>query len=145
MTATGLSKVIAGGLGAIGGEDPLVALIAVFVGCIVMDTLITNVASATSTQDDAPDVYSYVTYYYCDVATQGNMDSVVEAYEKPVFDQWVEDGKLMFDYKLREGVAQGNAGMRIGRRIEDDVIDTVVGRLVDCLDEHTLAVLLDML
>lgn len=46
-------------------------------------------------QDDAPDVYSYVTYYYCDVATQGNMDSVVEAYEKPVFDQWVEDGKLM--------------------------------------------------
>jgi len=46
VTATGLSKVIAGGLGAIGGDNPLVALIAVFVGCIVMDTLITNVASA---------------------------------------------------------------------------------------------------
>ena len=46
-------------------------------------------------QDEAPNVYSYVTYYYCDVATQGNMDSVVEAHEKPVFDRWVEDGKLM--------------------------------------------------
>jgi hypothetical protein len=29
------------------------------------------------------------------VATQGNMDNVVEAYDKPEFDQWVEDGKLM--------------------------------------------------
>jgi di/tricarboxylate transporter len=46
VTATGLSKVVAGGLGAIGGDNPLVALIAVFLGCIVMDTLITNVASA---------------------------------------------------------------------------------------------------
>jgi di/tricarboxylate transporter len=46
VTTTGLSGVIAGGLGAIGGGDPMVALGAVFVGCIVMDTLITNVASA---------------------------------------------------------------------------------------------------
>jgi di/tricarboxylate transporter len=46
VTATGLSGVIAGGLGSIGGDNPLIALAAVFVGCIVMDTLITNVASA---------------------------------------------------------------------------------------------------
>ena len=46
VTATGLSELIAGGLGLIGGGKPLIALIAIFVGCIVMDTLITNVASA---------------------------------------------------------------------------------------------------
>jgi di/tricarboxylate transporter len=46
VTATGLSGVIAGGLGSIGGDNPLIALAAVFIGCIVMDTLITNVASA---------------------------------------------------------------------------------------------------
>jgi di/tricarboxylate transporter len=46
VSATGLSSIIAGGLGAIGGDNPLIALIAIFVGCIIMDTLITNVASA---------------------------------------------------------------------------------------------------
>ena len=46
VSATGLSTVIAGGLGQIGGDNAIIALIAIFVGCIVMDTLITNVASA---------------------------------------------------------------------------------------------------
>ena len=46
VTATGLSAVIAGGLGVIGGDSAMIALAAVFIGCIVMDTLITNVASA---------------------------------------------------------------------------------------------------
>ncbi len=46
VSATGLSKIIARGLGAIGGDNPMIALIAIFVGCIVMDTLVTNVASA---------------------------------------------------------------------------------------------------
>jgi di/tricarboxylate transporter len=46
VSATGLSSIIAKGLGAIGGDNPMIALIAIFVGCIIMDTLITNVASA---------------------------------------------------------------------------------------------------
>lgn len=46
-------------------------------------------------QDNAPASFTYVTYYVCDVATQGNMDNVVETNEKAVFDQWVEDGKLI--------------------------------------------------
>jgi di/tricarboxylate transporter len=46
VSATGLSQIIARGLGAIGGDDPMIALIAIFVGCIIMDTLVTNVASA---------------------------------------------------------------------------------------------------
>jgi len=50
---------------------------------------------ATAQDDDGPIGYSYVTYYVCDVATQGAMDNIVEANEQAVFDQWVEDGKLM--------------------------------------------------
>ena len=46
VSATGLSAVIAGALGQIGGDSAVIALIAIFTGCIVMDTLITNVASA---------------------------------------------------------------------------------------------------
>jgi len=46
VSATGLSTIIAGALGKIGGDSAVIALIVVFTGCIVMDTLITNVASA---------------------------------------------------------------------------------------------------
>ena len=46
VSATGLSGVIAGALGQIGGDNAMIALIAIFIGCIIMDTLINNVASA---------------------------------------------------------------------------------------------------
>ena len=46
VTGSGLSNMIADGLSKIGGNSPYAALIIVFVGCIIMDTLITNVASA---------------------------------------------------------------------------------------------------
>lgn len=45
-------------------------------------------------EDDGPVGFTYVTYFICDVATQGAMDAAVEANEKVVLDQWVEDGKL---------------------------------------------------
>lgn len=45
--------------------------------------------------EDAPAGFTYATYYYCDVATQGAMDAVVAANEKAVFDKWVEEGKLI--------------------------------------------------
>lgn len=46
-------------------------------------------------EDEAPSAFVYATYYYCDVATQGDMDDIVAEHEAPVFDKWVEDGKLM--------------------------------------------------
>jgi hypothetical protein len=51
--------------------------------------------TATAQDDEGPLGFSYVTYYICDVATQGNMDNVVENNEYAVFDKWVEEGKLM--------------------------------------------------
>ena len=48
----------------------------------------------TLAQDENPNAFSYVTYYVCDVATQGQMDTVVEQYEKPALDQAVEDGRI---------------------------------------------------
>ncbi len=51
--------------------------------------------SANAQENDAPKGYSYVTYYVCDMAKQGNMDNIVESNEYAVFDKYVEDGKLM--------------------------------------------------
>ena len=52
------------------------------------------VMAVSAQEEDGPPV-SYVTYYLCDVATQGNMDSIVATLEKPVFDSWVEEGRLL--------------------------------------------------
>jgi len=51
--------------------------------------------TGSAQDEDGPSAFSYATYYVCDVATQGNMDNVVETNEIAVFDKWVEDGKLM--------------------------------------------------
>lgn len=54
------------------------------------------ISTACVAQDDeGPMGFSYVTYYVCDVASQGSMDVIVETNEKPVFDKWVEEGKLI--------------------------------------------------
>ena len=45
-------------------------------------------------EDEAPEGIIFGTYYYCDVATQGDMDDIVAANEAPVFDKWVEEGKM---------------------------------------------------
>lgn len=52
-------------------------------------------AACLAQDDEGPTGFSYVTYYVCDVATQGSMDAIVEANEKPVFDKWVKDGKIV--------------------------------------------------
>ncbi len=46
VTGSGLSAKIAALLSLIGGDNPYTALTVVFIGCIFMDTMITNVASA---------------------------------------------------------------------------------------------------
>ncbi|HEB50857.1 MAG TPA: SLC13 family permease [Desulfobulbus sp.] len=46
VTASGLSEVIGNGLAALGGDSPYIALAVVFLGCILMDAMVTNVASA---------------------------------------------------------------------------------------------------
>lgn len=51
--------------------------------------------SCMAQEDEAPAAFVYATYYYCDVATQDDMDDIVAEHEAPVFDKWVEDGKLM--------------------------------------------------
>ncbi len=64
--------------------------------CIATFFLLGLTSVACVAQDeDGPAGFTYVTYYVCDVATQGNMDAIVETNEKAVFDKWVEDGKLI--------------------------------------------------
>ena len=59
--------------------------------------LLFGLSSAVSVaqDDDGPIGFTWVTYFVCDVATQGAMDAAVETNEKSVLDKWVEDGKLM--------------------------------------------------
>jgi hypothetical protein len=52
-------------------------------------------AAADAQEDAAPAGYAYSTYYVCDQATQGNMDSLIAANEAEVFDRWVEEGRLL--------------------------------------------------
>lgn len=47
VTSTGLSEVIAAGMTAIGGSNPYVALVMVFIGCIALTNIITNAAAAS--------------------------------------------------------------------------------------------------
>jgi len=46
VTATGLSEVTGNFLGALGGDNVYLALAVIFLGCIAMDAMVTNVASA---------------------------------------------------------------------------------------------------
>ena len=62
--------------------------------CIGLLTLALLTTMASAQNDEEPQGYLYTTYYICDQANQGNMDSLVRAKEVPVFDQLVEDGKL---------------------------------------------------
>ena len=41
--------------------------------------------SAVAQDEPVPQGYSYVTYYICDMAEQGNMDNIVENNEVAVF------------------------------------------------------------
>ena len=61
---------------------------------ISIGALLCTLSFVAWAQDDVPESYTYVTYYVCDVASQSDMDEIVEQYEKPVFDNWVEEGKL---------------------------------------------------
>ena len=47
------------------------------------------------------------------------------------------------DGDRRDGVAQRNAGVRVGRRIDDDEADTLAACGVDALDQGALVVALE--
>lgn len=44
--------------------------------------------------DDSAQAFVYATYHECDVATQDQLDEVIETYDKPVLDKAVEDGRM---------------------------------------------------
>lgn len=44
--------------------------------------------------DDPALSFVYSTYHVCDLATQEDMDAIIEQYDKPVLDKAVEDGRM---------------------------------------------------
>src|SRR5574340_594564 len=58
----------------------------------------------------------------------------------------VDIGKMNFDKRnggSRQRVAQGDAGMGVGRRIDDDEVHAVAGGFVQALDQGTFMVVLE--
>ncbi len=53
--------------------------------------LLSGLATA---QDDAPDVYTYATYMYCETGGQERADEIVAEVDKPVLDKLVEEGTI---------------------------------------------------
>ena len=53
-----------------------------------------SVSCMAQGEDDAPQGFVYSTYQTCDVATQEQLDGVIEQYDKPVMDKAVEDGRM---------------------------------------------------
>lgn len=45
-------------------------------------------------EDNGPASFTYGTYLYCDVATQAQLDDVIDEYDKPVLDKAVADGRM---------------------------------------------------
>jgi len=48
--------------------------------------------SAFAQAEEAPSVYTYATYFYCDVTGQERADEIIKAQDAPVFDKLVEEG-----------------------------------------------------
>ena len=62
---------------------------------VIILILTLTATTALAQNDDEQTAFLYATYYICDQATQGNMDSLVEANEAPVLDEWVDEGRLL--------------------------------------------------
>lgn len=66
-----------------------------FLGAAAVAVATLSLVPAQAQDEVKPASITYATYYVCDVATQGNMDNIIATNEAPVFDRWVEDGKLL--------------------------------------------------
>ena len=55
---------------------------------------INALAQEEEEKDEGPAMYTYATYFYCDVTGQERVDEIVKSSNAPVYDQMVTDGKM---------------------------------------------------
>ena len=50
--------------------------------------------TAVAQEEEKASVFTYATYFYCDVSGQERVDEIVKAQNAPVYDQMVKEGKM---------------------------------------------------
>ena len=61
----------------------------VLLGCAAIAT------TAVAQEEEKPSVFTYATYFYCDVNGQDRVDEIVKTQNAPVYDQMVKEGKML--------------------------------------------------
>jgi len=61
---------------------------------IMLAGLVALSTSAVAQEEEGPSLYTYATYFYCDVTGQERADEIVKSTNAPVYDQMVKDGKM---------------------------------------------------
>jgi len=51
--------------------------------------------TAVAQEEEKPSVFTYATYFYCDVTGQDRVDEIVKTQNAPVYDQMVKEGKML--------------------------------------------------
>lgn len=51
--------------------------------------------TAVAQDEEKASVFTYATYFYCDVAGQERVDEIVKSQNAPVYDQMVKEGKML--------------------------------------------------
>jgi hypothetical protein len=62
---------------------------------IVLLGLAAITSTALAQEEEAPTVFTYATYFYCDVNGQDRVDEIVKTQNAPVYDQMVKEGKIL--------------------------------------------------
>ena len=61
---------------------------------IVLVCLVAAAGSATAQDEEKPKVFTYATYFYCDVTGEDRVDEIVKKQNAPVYDQLVKEGVI---------------------------------------------------
>ncbi|MEE8339635.1 MAG: hypothetical protein V3R56_05785 [Xanthomonadales bacterium] len=61
---------------------------------IMLAGLVALSTSAVAQEEEGPSMYTYATYFYCDVTGQDRVDEIVKNTNAPVYDQMVKEGKM---------------------------------------------------
>ena len=61
---------------------------------ILLTGLVALSTSALAQEEEGASMYTYATYFYCDVTGQERADEIVKSTNAPVYDQMVEEGKI---------------------------------------------------
>ncbi len=61
---------------------------------VVIILMAINFGALAQSEEEGPEIFTYATYFYCDVTRQERADEIVRTQNAPVYDQLVKDGVI---------------------------------------------------